>query len=78
MFSGQGVTNTTVSTWFETQTQNDKTGKRSDTPKRRSTREQRKGGQGGGSEKREMWYVSRHDDLRTEVWRGCTPKVLKL
>jgi hypothetical protein len=31
-----------------------------------------------GSKKREMWYVSRHDDLRTEVWRGCTPEVPKL
>ncbi len=34
------------------------------------------------SEKRKetvkTWYVSRHYDPRTEVWRGGTPKVLKL
>ncbi len=29
---------------------------------------------GQRGEKRETW-VSRHYDLRTEVWRGCTPKV---
>ncbi len=29
-------------------------------------------------EKREMWYVSRHYEPRTEVWRGGTPKVRKL
>ena len=28
--------------------------------------------------RRETWYVSRHYDPRTEVWRGGTPKVLKL
>jgi hypothetical protein len=26
----------------------------------------------------ETWYVSRHYDPRTEVWRGGTPEVLKL
>ena len=60
---------------FETQIQNDKTGKRS-APKRRSTREQREG-QGEGPRTVETWYVSRDYDLRTEVWRGCTPKVPK-
>jgi hypothetical protein len=38
-------------------------------------------GTGGGSENRgsaETWFVSRHYDPRTGVWRGCTPKVPKL
>ena len=54
-----------------------KAGKRPDTPRRRSTREQREG-KGEGPRTAETWYVSRHYDLRTEVWRGSTPKVLKL
>ena len=57
-------------------TERRETGKRSNT-----TREQREGqgrGSGGGSENRRDLYVSRHDDPRTEVWRGCTPKVPKL
>ena len=58
-------------------TEQRKTGKRSDTPRRRSTREQREG-QGEGPRTAETWYVSRHDDPRTEVRRGCTPKVPKL
>ncbi len=32
----------------------------------------------GRSENRETWFVSRHYDPRTEVWRGDTPKVPKL
>ena len=35
-------------------------------------------GQGEGPRTAETWYVSRHYELRTEVWRGCTPKVSKL
>ncbi len=32
----------------------------------------------GGPRTTETWYVSRHYELRTEVWRGGTPKVRKL
>ena len=55
-----------------------KAGKRPDTPRRRSTREQREGqGEGprtGGPRTAETWYVSRHYDLRTEVLGGAHPK----
>ena len=58
---------------FETQIQNDKTGKRS-APKRRSTREQREG-QGEGPRTVETWFVSgRHYELRTEVLEGAHSK----
>ncbi len=39
-------------------------------PSHERTRKEKKKG--------ETWYVSRHYDPRTEVWRGGTPKVLKL
>ncbi len=32
----------------------------------------------GGPRTEETWYVSRHYEPRTEVWRGGTPKVRKL
>ncbi len=47
-----------------------KTGKRSDTTRRRT--------EGEGPRTGETWYVSRHYEPRTEVWRGGTPKVRKL
>ena len=47
-----------------------KTGKRSDTTRRRT--------EGEGPRTAETWYVSRHYEPRTEVWRGGTPKVRKL
>ncbi len=55
-----------MSTGFETQTQND------DRPVRGQTlhenRERDRGeGQGEGPRTGETWYVSRHDDPRTEV-----------
>ena len=33
---------------------------------------------GEGPRTTETWYVSRHYDPRTEVWRGGTPEVSKL
>ena len=66
-----------MSTGFETQTQNDERPVRGQTLHENRERDR---GEGQGEVPRtvETWYVSRHDDPRTEVWRGCTPKVSKL
>ena len=67
--------NTTVSTWFETQTQKHERPVRGQLQKGEVHENRR---EGGGPRTAETWFVSSHDDLRTEVWRGCTPKVPKL
>ena len=67
-----------MSTGFETQTQNDERPVRGQTLQEGEVHESRERDRGEGPRTAETWYVSRHDDPRTEVWRGCTPKVPKL
>ena len=68
------VSNTTVSIWFETQTQKDERPVRGQLQKGEVHENRRE----GGPRTAETWFVSRHDDLRTKVRRGCTPEVPKL
>ena len=76
--------NTTGSTGFETQTQDDERPVRGQTLQEGEVHDnKRKGGphenrREGDPRTAETWFVSRHYDLRTEVWRGCTPEVPKL
>ena len=59
------LSNTTVSTGFETQTQNEERPVRGQTLQEGEVHENRR--KGRSENRRETWFVSRHYELRTEV-----------
>ena len=66
-----------MSTGFETQTQNDERSVRGQTLQEGEVHESRERDRGeGGPRTAETWYVSRHDDLRTEVLGGAHVEVI--
>ena len=56
-----------MSTGFETQTQNEERPVRGQTLQEGEVHESRERDRGEGPRTAETWYVSRHDDSRTEV-----------
>ena len=61
---------------FESYDQNDERLERGQTLQEGEVHENRE--REGGPRTAETWYVSRHYEPRTEVWRGGTPKVRKV